>query len=522
MKTIPLKLLLVIFGVILFNIIFWHEKLGINTFLFEIFICVVNFYLYPYSFKNKISHWLFVGHLLTTLLVVVQNTLLSKIAFSISLLLLISFSQYIHRSAWYAGGSVLLNYVNALPNFLREILSIKKLNSRRWPGHLRILLIPLAIVFLFFIIYSSANSILSGFISTIANSLQQWFNHFFDWVPVERLIFFLFGGFIICGLVLRNRKTYFSDKDMKQKNHLLRKKNNFKRWKENPFSDLLHIVIGNAAKGILVLKKEYMIGTLSLVLLNLLLFSINMLDIKYVWLNNNFNNNSGLSASVHEGAGLLIFSIVLAMLLLLIFFCGNLNFYKKNKWLRVSAYVWIFQNSFLVFSVFLRDYYYISHLGLAYKRIGILFFLAMVLSGLITVFIKIYYTKTIYFLLRINAWIGLVLLLFASTVNWDVTIAKYNLAKKTTIPVDVPFLLSLSDKTLPLMQKNLDVLEKDTSDKFFYDGNYFEESAINFFEYRQKKFLDEQAHYTWLSWNLSDAFIKKELKQKSFVSLLKK
>ena len=168
-----------------------------------------------------------------------------------------------------------------------------------------------------------------------------------------------------------------------------------------------------------------------------------------------------MAAYVHEGAGLLIFSIILAMLLLLLFFRGNLNFYKKNKWLRYGAYLWIFQNLFLVFSVCMRDYYYISHYGLAYKRIGLLFFLAMVLAGLLTVFLKIYYTKTTYYLLRINAWVAILLLVFASTVHWDETIARYNLARKSSIPLDIHFLLSLSDKTLPLIENNKELLEKD-------------------------------------------------------------
>ena len=209
------------------------------------------------------------------------------------------------------------------------------------------------------------------------------------------------------------------------------------------------------------------------------------------------------------------------MLLLLFFFRGNLNFYKKNKWLRYGAYLWIFQNSFLVFSVFNRDYYYISHYGLAYKRIGLLFFLAMVLAGLVTVFLKIYYTKTIYFLLRINAWAGIILLVFASAINWDETIAQYNLARKSTIPLDVPFLLSLSDKTLPLLQKNEDVLEKDSSidDRYYYNGSFH--NAVDFFEYRKKDFLDRQSNYTWLSWNVADAYVKKELMVNTHLSLLK-
>ena len=51
------------------------------------------------------------------------------------------------------------------------------------------------------------------------------------------------------------------------------------------------------------------------------------------------------------------------MLVLLFFFRGNLNFYKKNKWLRYGAYAWIFQNMVLVVSVLLRAKYYFVYYG---------------------------------------------------------------------------------------------------------------------------------------------------------------
>ena len=126
----------------------------------------------------------------------------------------------------------------------------------------------------------------------------------------------------------------------------------------------------------------------------------------------------------------------------------------------------------------------------------------MVISGLVSVFIKIYFTKTTYYLLRLNSWVAILLLVGASTVNWDVMIAKYNLARKYTIPIDVPFLLSLSDGTLPIIEKNKDVLDNNIVGR---------STALYFFEYRKKMFLEEQQNYTWLSWNVADAETKKAL-----------
>ena len=515
MKTQPPKILLIISGAILFNIIFWHEKLGINTIIFDMFICGSTFFQFPYSLRNNISKWLFAVHLITGLLVLVENTMLSKISFSVTLLLFISFSQYIHRSAWYAGGSILLNYALIVPNFFRELKNIDsvRINLSGWSRLLRLLLIPLFIFAIFFIIYSFANKVFSGITSDIAGIVTNWLDNFFDWFSPARLGFFLTGFLIVSGIILRSGNTFFSDTDLKQQNKLSRKKIYFKRWRESPFADLLSIITGKAAIGILALKNEFTTGIISLVLLNTLLLLVNIIDFEYVWLGSAYNKDTDLSAYVHEGAGLLILSIILSMFLLLFFFRGNLNFYKKNKWLRYGAYLWIFQNSFLVLSVFMRDYYYISHYGLAYKRIGLLFFLAMVLTGLFTIFIKIHNTKTTYYLLRINAWVAISLLVFASFFNIDETMAEYNLERKSFIPVDVSFLLSLSDDILPLLENNRDVL-KVNGDSFYYKGSHYN-SAINLFEFRKKEFLEKQERYTWLSWNAADAHIKKFLSTSS-------
>lgn len=523
MKQKESKLFLIILGAFIFNILFWKEKLGVNIILFDSFICISVFLFFPYSLKNNASKWLLAGHLLTAAMVVINNTLLSKISFSITLLLFISFSQYLHRSVWYAAGSALQNYLLAIPNFFYELKAVngKSIRLPQWLKSLRILLIPISILMVFTIIYSSANSVFSNILYRLAGAVSDWLVHFFGWFSVERFGFFLLGIIVVSGLVLRNRSAYFSDIDMKKQNDFARKKTYFKKWKESAWYDLFSVITGKVSSGILALKSELTIGTVSLALLNALLLLINIIDVKYVWMGFAFQQDVNMASYVHEGAWLLIFSIVLAMLLLLFFFRGNLNFYKKNKWLKYGAYLWIFQNSFLVLSVFNRDYYYISHYGLAYKRIGLLFFLAMVLVGLFTVFLKIYYTKTIYFLLRINAWSGIILLVFASAINWDETIAQYNLARKSTIPLDIPFLLSLSDKTLPLIQRNQDILEKNAASDsvYYFNGNFH--NAIDYFEYRKEHFLEEQKNYTWLSWNVADAVVKKELDNETHLSLLK-
>jgi hypothetical protein len=526
MKTPSLKIVLLLTGTILFNIIFWQEKLAVNALLFDAFVLSAVFYLYSAAFTKPAMKWLLLTHIVTLVTLVVHNTILSKLAFSATLLLVVVFTQFLHRSVWYAAASAVGNYLLFVFSFLEDIRQIKK-GGIKSPGikkALRFLIIPLMIAGVFFLIYSFSNTVFKDVVNSIGMALQHFFTRFFDWFNWERFGFLLLGLFITGGLLLKMRSNYFSEKEFAKHNNLLRRKHNLKRWKQTVLFDLLTLLMGRFANGVMALRNENTVGIISLVMLNALLLFINAIDITYVWFGFSYTPNLNLTQYVHEGTGMLIFSIVLAMLVLLFFFRGNLNFYKKNKWLLYGAYGWILQNAVLVISVLLRDYYYIVHMGLAYKRIGVLVFLLMVLMGLITVFIKIHQRKTAYYLWRVNGWFAVVLLVLASCVHWDETIASYNLAHKNSIPLDVKFLLSLSDKALPVLEKNKEVL--DEKNTILYDmGDGLYQAVLTpraIFEMRKKDFFEKQKTYSWLSWNATDAYVKRKLAKPVITSSLNK
>jgi hypothetical protein len=525
MKAATLKLILITAGAVLFNIIFWQEKLALNALLFDAFILWSVFYLYPAAFTKPAMKWLLLAHIVALVTVLVHNTVLSKLAFSVTLLLVVVFTQYLHRSVWYAAASAAGNYLLFVFSFFENAkqvntAGIKPLGIRK---ALRFAIIPLLIVAVFFLLYSFSNAVFQDLVKDMGIAIGNFFTHFFSWFSWQRFGFLLLGLFVTGGLLLKMHSNYFSEIDFSRHNDLWRKKNNLNKWKQSAMFDVLSVFMGQFANGILALRNENTVGIISLVMLNVLLLFINAIDVVYVWFGFTYTPNLNLKDYVHEGTGMLIFSIVLAMAVLLFFFRGNLNFYKKNKWLRYGAYGWIVQNAILVVSVLLRDYYYIQHMGLAYKRIGVLVFLSMVLMGLVTVLIKIHQRKTSYYLLRINGWFAIVLLVAASCIHWDETIAKYNLAHKATVPLDVKFLLTLSDKTLPLIENNQDILNGNAA-TINDEGSYLYRSALTekqFFEQRKKHFLEEQKKYSWLSWNNADAYVEEQLTKPVITSLVK-
>ena len=525
MKAATFKMILVTAGAVLFNIIFWQEKLALNALLFDAFVLWSVFYLYPAAFTKPAMKWLLLAHVVALTTVIVHNTVLSKMAFSVTLLLVVVFTQYLHRSVWYAAASAAGNYVLFVFSFIENIQQVKTsgIKSLGIRKALRFLIIPLLLAGVFFLLYAVSNAIFQNVVKDMGIALENFFSKFFDWFGWQRFGFLLLGLFVTGGLLLKSKYNYFSEKDYTQHNDMWRRKNDLIKWKQSALFDVLSLFMGRFANGIMALRNENTVGMISLLMLNVLLLFINAIDIVYVWFGFTYTADVNLKDYVHEGAGMLIFSIVLAMMVLLFFFRGNLNFYKKNKWLRYGAYGWIVQNAVLVISVLLRDYYYIQHMGLAYKRIGVLVFLTMVLVGLFTVLIKIHQKKTAYYLLRVNGWFAIILLVAASCIHWDETIASYNLARKKTIPVDVKFLLTLSDKTLPLLEQNPDVLDSKT-DTIRGEGEYLYRSVLTprqLFEERKRNFIDEQKKLSWLSWNVTDAYVKSKFQFNTITASLK-
>ncbi len=509
MKNNKASFLLIVTGAFVFNIIFWQEQLAVNAVLFDAFITASLFYLYKTA-KNKITaRWLLLVHIICLAALIVFNSLLSKIAFSVTLLLLVAFAAYAHRSVWYAGGSLLTSFTHFIVNF-SGIIKINKKQQKRKSGFARVIrfaIFPLLTGIVFFIIYSSANSVFAGIAGNIEDKEAKLLGSFFGLFSFERILFLLVGFYLSGSLLLRSAYTTYEKNDAAAVNNLPRIRKKRMDLNNNFLYSLTAGVMGKLAKGAMALKNEYKTGLISLVLLNLLLLGINVIDINYLWIHFSYTPAIDLYTMIHEGTDLLILSIVLAMLVLLIFFRGNLNFYKKNKWLKAGAYIWLLQNTILVISVLLRDYYYIREFGLAYKRIGVLFFLLLVIAGLITVFLKVRYAKTTYYLLRMNAWCVVFLLAAGSTVQWDVFITQYNIEHRKTAPLNLPYLLTLSDKVLPVLDANLPVLkerEKELNTQNINLGRCSDciESII---AQRRNSYMEEEKKYSWLSWTYTDA-----------------
>ena len=114
--------------------------------------------------------------------------------------------------------------------------------------------------------------------------------------------------------------------------------------------------------------------------------------------------------------------------------------------------------------------YYVQYFGLAYKRIGVVFFLVLCLVVLVTLVLKIYKVKSLFYVLRINALAVYITLVGICIFNWDVIIAKYNFGHYQTAFIHLPYMSSLSDKVLPYLQVSEAMIEE-IEDKQIASGN---------------------------------------------------
>jgi hypothetical protein len=475
--------------------------------------------------KNRKTLLTGAAHFFAGLLVVYNNSDLTLIAWYFSLFIFIGFA-YIPslRSVFFSITGAIIQGM-AMPVTLTKHLSAIKIGGVSLQPifkNIKYVAIPILLLLIFGSIYSAANESFGNYmeliLTNIGNFIELVFNFFFSDVTFMRLLFFLFGLTVSGALLL-----YYKNDSLKDfEGSLVEKLFRIRKARKNGFFDLStsHNQTPFIKRKMLGLKVESVIGILSFSALNILIFSLNLLDFSTLWLGKT-GENINYSAELHDGTNALIFSIVMAMMVILYFFRGNLNFYKKNKIIQLLAYLWIVQNAFLVASVFLRDYHYMDMHGLTYKRIGVLVFLLLCIIGLITVYIKVKQQKTLFYLLKANGLMWYVLLLFFSCFNWDVIILSFNIAHQFKVAADVPHVQKMSDKIIPVLHRNRAQLKAQISKEGQYNSSRqaiitkadAETELDRMLDWKISSFTERWEKTSWLSWNYRDWQTYQYLKQ---------
>ncbi|MAX81632.1 MAG: hypothetical protein CL843_15835 [Crocinitomicaceae bacterium] len=499
-------LLITLGTALFFATLFYHRSWGLNMLLFQGVLLLVPVFTKQMIWKSKTQRALFFTALLMAAVAFYNH---STVAFFMSWVGLFLFGVALLDQRVYSMHLIFLSWLISFPyGIVRLFKKIRfALGQIGLPFNkvrrLTLYILPLGIILVFLSIYSNANPRFGTYTASFFDGIEQLMSTFFEHLNWTMTGLFLLGLIISGTYFMGYIPDSYINRDRFDSGVLLRKK-------RKPFFKIK--TMG--------LKRERMAAIFTFSVLNIMLLLLLVTEMQEVWFGFVWEGEY-LKEFVHEGMYQLIFSILISMALVLYFFRGNQNFLQGSKTLKILAYTWIGLNGLLVISVGIRDFYYIQYFALAYKRIGVIFFLLACMVGLWSIFVKVNQRKNALFLLRVNSFSAYFILCVMALFNWDVIIAKYNFKNFGNSMVELDYMSQLSNKAYPYLiqsekelkgkqmkqQRMLDISSSSFERKYMDSETYADmlKNKINTFTY-------EWETKDWLEWNPAEAKAYAQLK----------
>ena len=454
---------------ILYSIFFYEQHVGINFLLFTLATIGCFYFQSKESFKNKWVVLLSFGAIFTASFAAIHGSNLSLWATIISLMVLPGVIMTQRSNVFIDFATTVVNIACSPAFMILELVESSKKGKGKSVLRFLKYLVPLVFIIAFFFIYRAMNPLFEKFTQEIAEFIS------IGWV------FFTLGGFILVYSIYKQRRA--EDVDNWEKNLLIRIDPSLvktPKWNEALAFILLFIV------------------------LNLMLVSVNLMDLKYLYLGEGMPDGITHKQFVHKGVFMLILSIVLGISILLFFFRGTLNFTKNKHLIKALAFLWVAQNVFMVVSTTLRNTMYVDAALLTYKRIGVYFWLFFALVGLVTLIIKLKQNKTVWFLARYNFATLFIVLLLSSATDWDIVLSNFNLSRAHQMEeissLDKNYMLSISEGNIAglFAIKELEGFEIDSV--YSYQNRHLSNS--NWLDCKVYDFLLDDAEGDWRSYSV--------------------
>lgn len=503
-RKILLVLLLATFG---FDRLFWQQGIGINLSLFALLVLALVLVDRGWNGLSRGARAAGAGTLIAAIMLVVHGSTIATVGVFSGLFV---FAGLAHEQELRTATSGLLQWIIAtartpvvLIGLGREAVGERAVPraGRRWA---QLVIVPVLVATVYFLLYRGANSRFEAMTAGFLDDLGQWISDFFGEVFTAHTFFFLLGLLFCTSLLVRGRAPWLPRYEAGLQDGMVRRRVKRPLWM--------------APRPMNALDRERRMGVMLLVLVNALLLVVNAIDIHWLWAGFTVPEHFNMKEFVHEGTWLLIVSILLSMGILLVLFRGNLNFHPANRTLRMLALLWLVQNFVLGISVFLRNYHYIDFHGLAYKRIGVIVFLLLVLVGLVSLYVKVARRRSLFFLVRINGWAAFAVLVALGTIDWDSTIVRYNLRHWNTGEIDVDNYLAMSDKVLPLLYDDIDAVRQQMAKHRTNEVRWVEHLDPTTFDRdlndMRLRFLDRERRQQWQSWTWADERTRQALAER--------
>lgn len=440
------KNLLYLITALFFGILFYSQDAGLNYVLFTCMLLFVSAFMTNDIWKTK--QWLTIaaGTFISSFFVMYYANGLTITMSIISVLILTIIQRSKNTSylvALYSGIISILGSIifiiggNVSANRLQYLKKSQKIQQvKKW----RPILIVVIVTFLFLTLYRSINPIFDAYFTDLFINISWGWIFFTILGAIISYTFFYRPRFLRKLLRSEQKHGITITEDSLKPNH----------------PDDLKIFSS--------FESERYSAILMFVILNILLLLLNGTDIHYIFLKGELPHGITYSDYIHKGVGAIILSIIMAIALISFYFRGHINFDQKSKHIKALTYAWVVQNIVLIVMAAFKNHVYIEAYSLTLKRIGVYYYLAFSILGLLLTLYKIYYRKDTWFLFRSNSFGIYVVLILSCALNWNMIITKYNL--KNSKQIDDYYLKSLGYENYPLL----------------WDGKYYETSGQQRFE----------------------------------------
>jgi len=417
-------------SVLLYSYLFYEQAAGINFLLFNLALVAGAAIKNPEARNNR--SWLIVaaGSIISSACIMIYSSPLAIVTniLSLAILSVVSFSPKtsVIVSLFLSFCSIGSSTVMMILDMIKRRKNSKEIENKR-PIYVKVLMfmIVAVVTILFFVMYQNSNPLFKDFTKNIN----------LDFISVPWLFFTLGGLLLLYGYYYVRHLGTLTSTEGEISNELDKEKALSPGFFNRLFKE----------------DTEMLTGVALFAVLNIMLLVLNILDLNYLWFDGTLPVGIKHKEFVHDGVGTLILSVILAILIILYFFRGRLNYNENNKWLRWFTYIWIAQNAFMIFSTAYRMNMYIEQSGISYKKIGVYVYLGLTLIGLASTFIKVIKQKSNWYLFRVNPQAYYAVMVLSCLVNWDVYITHFNINKAIheNKKLEKYYLVDLSYKNLP-------------------------------------------------------------------------
>lgn len=448
---------------ILFIPLFYNESVGVNLAIFGLVLTGLICYYFQDRFTDRSYLVLVITSVLSCLAFAWYGDFVSFLALTMSVLFLQFKTQEKKLKMIQVFPLVFLNAFASLGRIFMfsQWLPQRKINNNIAKKLVAYVMIPAVFLMLFFVVYSFGS-----------DHFSSLFTDYTLDIDIVQIILISILGFYISFSFW----NYWVPEVCYDKNPML----------DNEFSNADEIRNQNTFS-FLDLDFERKSGEITLLLLNVMLL-IFIVTYNYEQFFEVIQT-SQLSAATHERVNAVIFSILMAVGVILFYFKGGFNFDEKAINLKRLAKLWLVLNGILIASTIIKNSEYVSFFGLTYKRLGVYAFLILAIIGLVYAFLKIKNQKTNAYLFNQMIWYFYGTVLLCSFVNWGNLITTYNISVNKGVEPRFLSSLNFNDEARRayFSSHNLDVL--------FVDDAGEEEIQ----SYQEKTFLSKALYYQFIS-----------------------